>query len=197
MANCGMWLSWSVDPSAFHATRQYCFAAVLCRSPNVVSIVIGASEIILFIEIKKFTRKQFPVDLSCAWTINKSQGKTIHRMCVYLVHILWIPNIVKCHYCQHLHAVLPYTSYLLTSVLFARGQLYAAFSRETRTTELTVLVNSDAINEDGTATVTNVVWPELPADAPAQADPLLINYCLFSQHVAVWRQWWRFSMGER
>ena len=64
-------------------------------------------------------------------------------------------------------------------MLFAHGQLYAAFSRVTRTIGLTVLVNSDAIkflNEDGTATVTNVVWPELSAHAPAQADPLLIAF---------------------
>ena len=81
-------------------------------------------------------RKQFPVRLAYAMTINKSQGQTLKRVGLYL------PNCV-----------------------FAHGQLYVAFSRVCSIGAIKVKVVDTARqgkrnDRDGTYTI-NVVYPEI------------------------------------
>ena len=82
----------------------------------------------------RFKRKQFPVRVSFAMTINKAQGQTIPHVGVYL------PNPV-----------------------FSHGQLYVAMSRATARSRLKVLAatTNDEISElDGTLTK-NIVYKEV------------------------------------
>lgn len=79
----------------------------------------------------KFTRKQFPVRLCFAMTINKAQGQTIPNVGVYL------PQSV-----------------------FSHGQLYVALSRGTSLFSTKVLIQPDAPNTDK-RTTKNVVYREV------------------------------------
>ena len=84
----------------------------------------------------KIKRKQFPVRLSFAMTINKAQGQTIPNVGVYL------PQSV-----------------------FSHGQLYVALSRGISRTNTKVLVNpAQNFNQPGTYT-SNVVYREVLQDA--------------------------------
>ena len=82
----------------------------------------------------KFKRKQFPIRVSFAMTINKAQGQTIPHVGIYL------PNPV-----------------------FSHGQLYVAMSRATARSNLKFLAattNDENIESDGTLTK-NIVYKEV------------------------------------
>uniref|UniRef100_A0A8I6YED5 ATP-dependent DNA helicase n=1 Tax=Hordeum vulgare subsp. vulgare TaxID=112509 RepID=A0A8I6YED5_HORVV len=74
-----------------------------------------------------FKRKQFPVRLSFAMTINKSQGQTIPNVGVYL------PEPV-----------------------FSHGQLYVALSRATATSNIKVLAGTHDVNNQKTKKTSTV-----------------------------------------
>ena len=102
-----------------------------------------------------FIRKQFPVQLAYARTINKAQGKTLDRVCVDL-----------------------------RNPVFAHGQLYVALSRVHHSKDLAVLVNPSSITDQGKCFIVNVVWPELlgnplppilPTESSNLANPLDID----------------------
>jgi ATP-dependent DNA helicase PIF1 len=81
----------------------------------------------------KFMRKQFPIRLSFAMTINKAQGQTIPNVGVYL------PDLV-----------------------FSHGQLYVALSRATSRNDIKILavhVKKDESQSTGTFTK-NIVYKE-------------------------------------
>ena len=82
----------------------------------------------------KFKRKQFPVRLSFAMTINKAQGQTIPNVGVYL----------------------PYP-------VFSHGQLYVALSRATSRSNIKILAVQDKKDESqSTGTFTkNIVYKEV------------------------------------
>jgi ATP-dependent DNA helicase PIF1 len=82
----------------------------------------------------KLSRYQFPVRIAFAMTINKAQGQTLKRVGVYL------PQPV-----------------------FSHGQLYVAFSRVRRATDLRVCVEGSAVrgrDSDG-VTILNIVYSEV------------------------------------
>jgi len=85
----------------------------------------------------KLKRRQFPIRVSFAMTINKSQGQTLHNVGIYLPH-----------------------------PVFARSQLYVAFSRATRRNGVKVHVtetnNQGHLIVDNSKTFTpNVVYREV------------------------------------
>ena len=63
----------------------------------------------------KMTRRQFPVRLGCAMTINKSQGQSFDKVGIHL-----------------------------SSPVFSHGQLYVALSRVTNKNNLKILVTNNA-----------------------------------------------------
>ena len=77
------------------------------------------------------TRVQFPIRLSFAITINKSQGQSLTTVGVDLRH-----------------------------AVFTHGQLYVAMSRVTTIAGLSVLLPTLSDSE-GSRTVTNIVYPEV------------------------------------
>ena len=88
----------------------------------------------------KFYRKQFPVTLSFAITINKSQGQTLKKVGVYL-----------------------------KEPVFSHGQLYVALSRVTHPKNLKIYVEETQEHGmrdvDGNAYIKNIVYTELLVDA--------------------------------
>ena len=80
----------------------------------------------------QFKRKQFPVRLCFAMTINKAQGQTIPNVGVYLP--------------QH---------------VFSHGQLYVALSRDVSMATTKVLVQSDKLNKTTRTFTKNVVYKEV------------------------------------
>ncbi|KAK8936640.1 hypothetical protein KSP39_PZI005961 [Platanthera zijinensis] len=80
----------------------------------------------------ELTRKQFPIRLSFALTINKSQGQTIGKVGIYL------PNHV-----------------------FSHGQLYVALSRGVSAQSTRVLVKNSAIEGQEGVYTRNVVFREI------------------------------------
>ena len=89
-------------------------------------------------------RRQFPVKLAWATTVNKAQGQSL-RKC-----ILWLPTPA-----------------------FSHGQLYVALSRVSRAADMTVCLEHDIPSAPGPTATLNVVWPEallsVSRAAPAQA----------------------------
>ncbi|XP_020266115.1 ATP-dependent DNA helicase PIF1-like [Asparagus officinalis] len=80
----------------------------------------------------KFKRKQFPIRLCFAMTINKSQGQTIPHVGIYLP--------------QH---------------VFSHGQLYVALSRGTSMTTIKVLIISDEQFKEYERYTKNIVYMEV------------------------------------
>ncbi|XP_021768934.1 ATP-dependent DNA helicase PIF1-like [Chenopodium quinoa] len=76
----------------------------------------------------RFTRKQFPINLSFAMTINKSQGQTLDRVGIYL------PQPV-----------------------FSHGQLYVALSRAKKSKHVQILIKPTTDELDGWKRTKNVV----------------------------------------
>ena len=81
------------------------------------------------------TRKQFPVRLAFAMTINKSQGQTISNVGVYLP--------------EH---------------VFSHGQLYVALSRGTSESDTIVLVKKTTSHNTDDVYTRNVVYKEVLLD---------------------------------
>ena len=92
----------------------------------------------------KLTRRQFPVRLAYAMTVNRGQGQTIPRVCIDLRR-----NV------------------------FTHGMLYVALSRVPSASSLAAHVNRDAIGPDGSCYVLNMVYHELVAaqSSPIQRQP--------------------------
>ncbi|KAL7106090.1 hypothetical protein ACP275_07G089500 [Erythranthe tilingii] len=86
----------------------------------------------------KFKRKQFPIRLCFAMTINKAQGQTIPNIGVYL------PQSV-----------------------FSHGQLYVALSRGTSSATTKVLIKPDASNVRHRMSTKNVVYKEVLNAGPS------------------------------
>ncbi|XP_073139053.1 uncharacterized protein [Henckelia pumila] len=80
----------------------------------------------------QFRRKQFPVRLCFAMTINKAQSQTIPNVGVYLPHSV-----------------------------FSHGQLYVALSRGTSSETTKVLIRPDAIQNTDDTRTKNVVYKEV------------------------------------
>ncbi|XP_073154079.1 uncharacterized protein [Henckelia pumila] len=80
----------------------------------------------------QFRRKQFPIRLCFAMTINKAQGQTIPIVGVYLPH-----------------------------PVFSHGQLYVALSRGTSRETTKVLIRPDAIRDTDDTRTKNVVYREI------------------------------------
>ncbi|XP_073024169.1 uncharacterized protein [Primulina eburnea] len=80
----------------------------------------------------QFRRKQFPIRLCFAMTINKAQGQTIPNVGVYLPH-----------------------------PIFSHGQLYVALSRGTSRETTKVLIRPDAIRDTDDTRTKNVVYKEI------------------------------------
>uniref|UniRef100_A0A453IW91 DNA helicase Pif1-like 2B domain-containing protein n=1 Tax=Aegilops tauschii subsp. strangulata TaxID=200361 RepID=A0A453IW91_AEGTS len=80
----------------------------------------------------KFKRKQFPIRLSFAMTINKAQGQTIPIVGVYL------PNPV-----------------------FSHGQLYVALSRATAKRNIKILIQKEKPKEKSNNSMKNIVYKEV------------------------------------
>ncbi|KAL6124783.1 hypothetical protein ACLB2K_077292 [Fragaria x ananassa] len=85
----------------------------------------------------EMTRKQFPVKLSFALTINKSQGRTIPNVGIYL------PDHV-----------------------FSHGQLYVALSRGVSKATTRVLVKKGSLEGEEGVFTTNVVYKEILLPSP-------------------------------
>ncbi|KAK9740789.1 hypothetical protein RND81_03G060300 [Saponaria officinalis] len=67
-----------------------------------------------------FRRKQFPIKLSFAMTVNKAQGQTLDKVGIYL-----------------------------PQPIFSHGQLYVALSRAKKSADVTVAINPNDSNTDG------------------------------------------------
>lgn len=82
----------------------------------------------------EFRRRQFPVRLAFAMTINKSQGQTFEKVGI-----------------------------CLTSSVFCHGQLYVALSRVRRPEDITILLNEEKSRIDGFEGMytANVVYKEV------------------------------------
>ncbi|KAK9160147.1 hypothetical protein Syun_006488 [Stephania yunnanensis] len=79
----------------------------------------------------KFKRRQFPIRLCFAMTINKAQGQTLNFVGVYL-----------------------------REPVFSHGQLYVALSRATTATSIKVLIKPSTYNNQPNTTK-NIVYKEL------------------------------------
>jgi ATP-dependent exoDNAse (exonuclease V) alpha subunit len=79
-----------------------------------------------------FKRRQFPVKLAFAMTINKSQGQTIKKAGLFL-----------------------------DSNIFTHGQLYTALSRVSDRTSIKILTKKTIINEKEAFYVNNIVYKEV------------------------------------
>jgi ATP-dependent DNA helicase PIF1 len=79
-----------------------------------------------------FSRKQFPVQLAFASTINKSQGQTLRRASIYLA-----------------------------KPVFSHGQLYVAVSRVGDPAQLQIYAPGGRNPNDGHVYTANVVWREV------------------------------------
>ncbi|KAK8921613.1 hypothetical protein KSP39_PZI020468 [Platanthera zijinensis] len=95
----------------------------------------------------ELTRKQFPVRLSFALTINKSQGQTI----------------------QHVGLYLP-------SPVFTHGQLYVALSRGTTAANTKVLIKNNLLPGYPGAYTKNIVFRDLLSKVNLQVHYILHNY---------------------
>ncbi|XP_074266503.1 uncharacterized protein LOC141589778 [Silene latifolia] len=122
--NCPVILLRNLDPTSglYNGTQLICraFARNVIDAEIVVEHHKGQRVFIARIPLQPsptdkfpfhFIRKQFPIKLSFAMTINKSQGHTLNRVGIYL------PRLV-----------------------FSHGQLYVALSRATQSSDITVVV---------------------------------------------------------
>ena len=94
-----------------------------------------------------FKRKQFPVRLCFAMTINKAQGQTIPHVGVYL------PQSV-----------------------FSHGQLYVALSRGTSMSTTKVLIKPSLVGKQGDSSTQNVVYKEVLTLGNIYIKPIQILY---------------------
>ncbi|KAK8938689.1 hypothetical protein KSP39_PZI011162 [Platanthera zijinensis] len=97
----------------------------------------------------ELTRKQFPVRLSFAITINKAQGQTIKHVGLYL-----------------------------PSPVFTHGQLYVALSRGVRAANTKVLVKDGSLPSRSGTYTTNVVFKELLSKVIVQVHFFLLKFNL-------------------
>jgi ATP-dependent DNA helicase PIF1 len=81
----------------------------------------------------KLKRRQLPVQLAYAMSINKAQGQTVNKIGLYLL-----------------------------SPVFSHGQLYVAFSQATKLENIFVyLPKENKTKLNGSFTTTNIVYPEI------------------------------------
>ncbi|KAG8370134.1 hypothetical protein BUALT_Bualt14G0085800 [Buddleja alternifolia] len=143
--NCPIMLLRNLDPAdgLCNGTRMVCknFENNVIHAEIVVGQYAGKQVFIPRIPLSPaenegypfvFKRKQFPVRLCFAMTINKSQGQTI-----------------------------PYVGVYLPKPVFSHGQLYVALSRGTSMSTTKVLIKPDNAENTGNTWTRNVVYKEV------------------------------------
>ncbi|XP_020266737.1 ATP-dependent DNA helicase PIF1-like [Asparagus officinalis] len=143
--NCPIMLLRNLDPSngLCNGTRMVCkeFDKNVIKAEITKSHHAGQEVMIPRIPLSpaenenypfKFQRKQFPIRLCFAMTINKAQGQTISTVGIYLPHHV-----------------------------FSHGQLYVALSRGVSTHNTRVLVKGERKQKKGYTYTKNIVYKEV------------------------------------
>lgn len=149
--NCPVMLLRNLDPSdgLCNGTRMVCkgFQNNVIHAENTVGNHSGKQVLIPRIPLSpadnegypfQFRRKQFPVRLCFAMTINKSQGQTI-----------------------------PITGVYLPELVFSNGHLYVALSRGTSMMNTKVMIKPDLLTNVGESQTKNVVYKEVLDNFPS------------------------------